>query len=93
MEPELFLRLAAIVIASLLLFSNINLSNIMIKLKSLFKRNKVNVNNIEDKNSQMDFLKVLGLWYDLKNSCEKYGLKLAAEKLDEVFPLLNEDKA
>ena len=39
---------------------------------------------------QKDFLEIVGLWYQLKSRCDQFNLKIASEKLDEVFPLLNE---
>lgn len=95
MEPELMLRFAAVAVAILLLFVNIDLSSFLKRILSVFKFKNIEPSTpiVNEKHTQVDFLKVLGLWYQLKNSCEAYGLKLAAEKLDEVFPLLNnEDK-
>lgn len=40
-------------------------------------------------NKQKDFLEIVGLWYQLKERCDKFELNVASEKLDEVFPLLN----
>lgn len=40
-------------------------------------------------NKQQDFLEIVGLWYELKDRCDRFELKVASEKLDEVFPLLN----
>jgi hypothetical protein len=53
---------------------------------------KLFFNNSEKRNStskQQDFLEIVGLWYELKDRCDKFDLKVASEKLDEVFPLLN----
>lgn len=70
----------------LLLLSNfIDVSYILSKL--LFrKRDIVVVTN----DKQKDFLEIVGLWYQLKSRCDQFNLKVASEKLDEVFPLLNE---
>ena len=37
-----------------------------------------------------EFLEIVDLWYQLRNKCENYELPAALEKLDEVFPLLND---
>ena len=37
------------------------------------------------------FLKTLELWYLLKKRCDESKLMLASEKMDEVFPLLNDN--
>lgn len=42
------------------------------------------------KDKQKNFLEIIGLWYQLKDRCDKFNLHIASEKLDEVFPLLNE---
>lgn len=56
-----------------------------------------NTNKNNDQNDkQQDFLEIIGLWYQLKERCDKFNLHIASEKLDEVFPLLNgvlEDEA
>jgi hypothetical protein len=38
---------------------------------------------------EADFLHIISLWYQLKEQCDRCKLKIASEKLDEVFPLLN----
>ena len=38
---------------------------------------------------ETDFLHIVSLWYQLKEQCDKCNLKVASDKLDEVFPLLN----
>jgi acid phosphatase class B len=53
---------------------------------------KLFFNNGEKRNTaskQQDFLEIVGLWYELKDRCDRFDLKVASEKLDEVFPLLN----
>jgi hypothetical protein len=39
--------------------------------------------------SRAGFLEIISLWYQLKTKCDEHNLKIASEKLDEVFPLLN----
>lgn len=55
-------------------------------ISKLFFGNK---KDIESTDKQQDFLEIVGLWYQLKERCDKFDLKIASEKLDEVFPLLN----
>jgi hypothetical protein len=73
-------------IGCLFLLSNfIDVSYILSKL-FFRKRDVVVVTN----DKQKDFLEIVGLWYQLKSRCDQFNLKIASEKLDEVFPLLNE---
>ena len=44
--------------------------------------------NTESDNEE-GFLEIVSLWYQLKTKCDTYNLKVASDKLDEVFPLLN----
>lgn len=44
---------------------------------------------VNESNKQKDFLEIVGLWYQLKERCDKFNLEVASAKLDEVFPLLN----
>ena len=39
--------------------------------------------------TEINFLEIVDLWYDLKGKCTAEGLDQAVEKLDEVFPLFN----
>ncbi len=89
MDTETYLRVAAIVIAAVLLFSNFNLnfSALTEKVKSIFKR-KPKVTPIPEKEN-VSFLEIVETWHKLRHQCEVYGLKDAVEKIDEVFPLLN----
>lgn len=54
-------------------------------VSALFKTSKKNTTI----DRESDFLNLVSLWYQLKESCEKCGLTVASDKLDEVFPLLN----
>jgi hypothetical protein len=70
----------------LLLLSNfVDASYILSKL--FFRKKEVVV---VTNDNQKDFLEIVGLWYQLKNRCDQFNLKVASEKLDDVFPLLNE---
>lgn len=57
-------------------------------LSKLFFRKKEIV--VVTNDNQKDFLEIVGLWYQLKSRCDQFNLKVASEKLDDVFPLLNE---
>jgi len=87
MEPEMIFRTIAILVAAGLLVSNFNYSPAIAWIKNLFKRTPV----INPKSS-VDFLDVVGSWHTLKSQCKELELREASEKLDEVFPLLNEEE-
>lgn len=89
MEPEFLLRLLAVLVGvSILVFTLVDFNWIVDKLLS----RESNVVVPHNKQNDKLFLHIVDLWYKLKESCESYGLHNASEKLDEVFPLLN-DKA
>lgn len=87
METETLLRIVALVVAAVLVLSYIDFSNIWNYVKSslVFKRKPK-----EEIEPEVNFLEIVDLWYKLKDKCENYDLDKAVEKLDEVFPLLNE---
>jgi len=88
MDIEMYLRIGAIAIASIILLStvNVNVSPLLEKIKSLFKR-KIVTPIPEGKD--VSFLEIVETWHKLRIQCEVYGLSDAVEKIDEVFPLLN----
>ena len=79
-------RIAAIAVASLLLLSGANYQPLLGWIKSFFKKK-----NITPLNSSVQFLDVVSSWHTVKEQCVELGLSEAAEKLDEVFPLLNSE--
>lgn len=89
MEPELLLRTLALLIAVVVLLSNVNLSTLINYVKNLLPKKKTVeiVPNTDDTNHA--FLDIVNLWVQLKEHCENYGLSQATDKLNEVFPLLN----
>ena len=93
MDIETVLRVSAIVVAGAILLSTVNFSSVFGKVigwvKWPFTRTVKPVVVTED---EVEFLEIVDLWYKLKDSCDKYGLKAATEKLGEVFPLLNEEE-
>ena len=86
MELEMIFRIAAIAVASLLLLSGANYQPLLGWIKSFFKKK-----NITPLNSSVQFLDVVSSWHTVKEQCVELGLNEAAEKLDEVFPLLNSE--
>lgn len=95
-DLEFVLKGVALVVAVGILISTIDFSYVMAKIavKNNVKvdDNKVIVPTVPvDSNQGSQFLKTLELWYLLKKQCEDYKLTAASEKLDEVFPLLNDN--
>lgn len=92
MQIETMLKIAALTIGVILILSN------FVKVDSLLarilpkKKVKPLVDNPAAEKEDEKFLHIINLWYQLKENCNSYGLKLAVEKLDEVFPLLNNKK-
>jgi hypothetical protein len=92
MEIEFIVKGLALLVAIGLLLSTIDFSYLLAKLsvkddEKLDDKVVVNVNTDKSDN----FLKTLELWYLLKKQCEKAELNTASKKLDEVFPLLNDN--
>jgi len=96
METETMIRIGAIVVATILLFTNVNTSAWLEKIKNAFKVKKRVIVDIDenDKDEVKDkpFLEIIDLWYSLREKCTKEGLDQAVEKLDEVFPLFNSEE-
>lgn len=91
-DLETILKGVALLVAVGLLFSSIDFSYILAKLT--VKNDKPKVINkpvapVVDQDSQ--FLKTLELWYMLKKQCDEAKLIEASKKMDEVFPLLNDN--
>ncbi|NBO99236.1 MAG: hypothetical protein EBU90_03790 [Proteobacteria bacterium] len=91
MDIENILKITALIIGGLILLSNfVKVDAILAKLLPKKKNKPVTPTAPETtSNDDEKFLHIINLWYQLKESCDSYGLKLAVEKLDEVFPLLN----
>jgi len=78
-----YLIYGSIGLGVLILLSNfVDMSYLVSKLFFTSGTNK-------ETSKQKDFLEIVSLWYQLKESCDKFNLDIASEKLDEVFPLLN----
>lgn len=81
-----YLIYGSIGLGVLILLSNfIDFSYLVSKL--FFSKPKTVVSS---STKQQDFLEIISLWYQLKDRCDKFDLQIASQKLDEVFPLLNE---
>lgn len=84
---ELILKGIALIVAIGLLLSSVDFSYLLAKLSI-----KSDGSSDEEIITSTDsFLKTLELWYLLKKRCDDSKLVLASEKMDEVFPLLNDN--
>ena len=92
MEIEMMLRVAAVIIAAILLFANVDLSYWKNKIKGWFTKKPKVVIEDEEEVADKPFLEIVDLWFSLKERCTEEGLDQAVEKLDEVFPLFNAEK-
>lgn len=92
-DLEFVLKGVAVVVAVGLLLSSVDFSYLLAKLtvkddnKVITPTNKVVVQVNEDS----QFLKTLELWYLLKKQCDEAKLSAASQKMDDVFPLLNDN--
>ena len=91
-DLEMILKGVALIVAVGLLLTSVDFSYLLAKLtvkedKSVVVNNKVVVSVNEDS----QFLKTLELWYLLKKQCEDAKLVEASKKMDDVFPLLNDN--
>ena len=87
---EFTIKAIALVVAIGLLLTSVDLSYLLAKF--FVKDTKVTVpDDNTEVNESATFLKILELWYLLKKKCDDTHLSAASKKLDEVFPLLNED--
>jgi len=84
-----YLKIGLVVLGSLIILSNlIDVQGLISKI--IFRKRNVIIATVNSSNKQSDFLEIVSLWYQLKNRCDQFKLKVASDKLDEVFPLLNE---
>jgi len=72
----------------LLLTNYIDFSYIISKLFFSKVNNTIPLTPVET-DKEKEFLHLVSLWFQLKEKCEDFNLKIACEKLDEVFILLN----
>lgn len=92
-DLEFVLKGVAVVVAVGLLLSSVDFSYLLAKLtvkddtKVVTPTNKVVVQVNEDS----QFLRTLELWYLLKKQCDEAKLTAASQKMDDVFPLLNDN--
>jgi hypothetical protein len=87
---EFILKALALVVAIGLLLSSVDFSYLLAKF---FVKDAKPDDNTEVAvvNESATFLKILELWYLLKKKCDDANLSTASKKLDEVFPLLNDN--
>lgn len=94
-DIEFILKGIALVVAMGLLLSSVDfawlLAKISVKNEVDDKKVVPSVPNINEVDEGSSFLKTLELWYLLKKQCEEYKLVEASKKMDEVFPLLNDN--
>jgi hypothetical protein len=77
-----FLVVGVLILAS-------NLIDFPYLVSKLFTNSKTKVDTVATIKKEEGFLEIVSLWYQLKSKCDQYDLKVASDKLDEVFPLLN----
>lgn len=78
-----FLILGGLILAS-------SLVDIPYLVSRLFSKAKVQIDKVNVEKDKEGFLEIVSLWYQLKNKCDQHDLTIASDKLDEVFPLLNQ---
>ena len=82
----------ALVVAIGLLLSSIDFSYLLAKLSVKEDKKPVIDNKVVVKvDPDSTFLRTLELWYLLKKQCDEAQLTEASKKMDEVFPLLNDN--
>lgn len=91
-DLEFILKGVALVVAIGLLLSSVDFSYLLAKI-SVKDEPVVVVNNktVVQVDEDSQFLKTLELWYLLKKQCDDAKLVEASKKMDEVFPLLNDN--
>jgi hypothetical protein len=80
MNIDNILRTIAILAAVVLILSNVNFEYIY---QFLLQRFQSKTNN---------FIEIVNLWHILREKCDQANLKDAVVKLDETFPLLNNEE-
>ena len=90
LNVEMILRTVAVIVGIFLLSTTfVDYSNVLAKLLLRKSPDKNPVPTVESTDD--DFLEVVDLWYKLRTKCVAYKLNTAIEKIDEVFPLLNDN--
>lgn len=86
---EFIIKIIALLVAIGLLITSVDFSYLLAK----FFVKDAKPDNTEDVvvNESAAFLRILELWYLLKKKCDDGNLSTASKKLDEVFPLLNDN--
>lgn len=89
MDFELLLRIAAVLVGVVILSTSFVDYNYLIAKLLLGKQKKKE--ETVDHSVHDEFLQIIDLWYKLRSKCVDYKLDAAISKLDEVFPLLNDN--
>ncbi len=93
MDIDNVIRISAVVLAGIILISTVDILSLLKTSFSWIRLPKWSTPKVTPEVKQeVKFLEIVDLWYKLKYSCDTYNLEEAAEKLDEVFPLLNVEK-
>jgi hypothetical protein len=88
-DIEFLLKAVALVVAIGLLLSSIDVSYLLTKL--FVKESKPVVDTDVAVDNGNKFLATMELWFLLKKKCDESSLTAASKKMDEVFPLLNDN--
>lgn len=91
MDINLVIKGIALLIAVALLLSNFDLSYLFAKFFIKDTVENIPDDNVNSKEDSLLFLKTVELWFLLKKKCDECKLTSASQKLDEVFPLLNDN--
>lgn len=91
MDINLVIKGIALLIAVVLLLSNFDLSYLFAKFFIKDTVENAPDDDINPKEDSLLFLKTVELWFLLKKKCDECKLVSASQKLDEVFPLLNDN--
>lgn len=87
MELDFYTR-AILISVGLLVILAMNVDFTYLLSKLIFWKNNTVINT-----SEKEFLTMINLWYKLKEISIKNNFIEASKKLDEVFPLLNNDRS
>ena len=91
MNVDIILRSVAIAVGVGILLSNfVNVRSLIAKLA--FKKSAPSISPVVlGKVDNSNFIGIVDMWYKLRTACVQASLPDAVAKLDEVFPLLNDN--
>jgi hypothetical protein len=91
MDTEMMLRIGAVVVGVLILGSSfVDVRGVAGRLLTALTTRKPAPIPVMPVSGDDQFLKIVDLWFRLRNECEDYGLPKALVAIDKVFPLLND---